>query len=95
MIERVENIVMPATKLETKAETDNPDLDNFRCRRMAEEYFKKYLPDSTSLIIMWVDKNQLLSTAYCNVSFFKRIELYVVGILQEIFDIKLKNHGKE
>jgi hypothetical protein len=94
MIERLENIIVPKVKLTSRTEDDNPELDNFKCRRLLETYIKDYLPESKSVIIMWVDKNNMLSTAYCNVSPLKRLELYVVGWLQELFDIKVK-HGKE
>jgi hypothetical protein len=96
MIERMENFVIPKNKLTTKACESDLELNNFKCRRMVEEYVKEYLPESTSLIIMWVDKDKMLSTAYCNVSPMKRLELYVVGFLQEIFDFKVsKKHAKE
>ena len=90
MIERIANIFMPKYKLTSKTEDDSHVLYNFKCRRMTEAFTKDYLPEATSVIIMWVDKDNMLSTAYCNVSPMKRLELYVVGWLQEAFDIKLK-----
>jgi hypothetical protein len=95
MIEKVENIVIPKIKLTSKSEDANSTLDNFKCRRLLETYVKDFLPETTGLIIMWVDGKQMLSTAYCNISPMKRLELYVVGFLQELFDIKIGKHGKE
>jgi hypothetical protein len=95
MIERVENIIIPKIRLTSKSEDNDTDLANFKCRRMMETYIKDYLPESTSLIIMWTDKNNMLSTAYCNVSPLKRLELYIVGWLQELFDFKVERNGKK
>jgi hypothetical protein len=90
MIERIENIIIPKIKLKSKSEDNDLTLMNFKCQRMTDEFTKQYLPEAKSVIIMWVDKNNMLSTAYCNVSPLKRLELYVAGWLQELFDIKLK-----
>lgn len=95
MIERLENIIIPRNKLTSKTEDNNQTLQNFKCQRMTEEFVKDYLPEAKSVIIMWIDKDNMLSTAYCNVSPMKRLELYVVGWLQELFEIKLKKNAKE
>ena len=95
MIERIANIFIPRTKLLSKTEEDSQTLQNFKCRRMTEEFTKEYLSEAKSIIIMWVDKDNMLSTAYCNVSPLKRLELYVAGWLQELFEIKLKKNAKE
>jgi hypothetical protein len=88
------NTVVPEHKILSRSEDVSPELDNYKCRRMLEQYVKDFLPDTTSLVIMWIDKNNMLSTAYCNVSPLKRLELYVVGWLQELFDIKVKDGKK-
>lgn len=94
-IERIENLIIPKTKLKSKSDDNDFTLMNFKCQRMAEEFTKEYLPEAKSVIIMWVDKDNMLSTAYCNVSPLKRLELYVVGWLQELFDIKLVKNAKK
>ena len=92
---KAENILIPKTKLNFKTEDDSVQLSNYKCKNTVELFLKDYLPETQGLIIMWVDKNNMLSTAYCNISPLKRLELYLVGWLQELFDIKLKKNAKE
>jgi hypothetical protein len=90
MIEKVLNIVMPAVRLTDQTKEDDAVLEQHRCEQMVETFAKDYLPDTKAMMILWVDKDGLLSSAACNVGGLKRLELYTVGWMQELFDIKLK-----
>ncbi len=95
MMQRIINTVVPKTKLKAQTQDNDPVLQQFKCQRMVEEFTKTHLPESTHMVIIWIDKRGMMSSAYCNISPFNRMTLLFVTWLQELFDFKVKKDGKE
>lgn len=95
---KVLNLVMPKTKINQKviaSEEDSFTLDNFRCRRMIEQVVKDHLPEAHRVAIIWLDKDDYVSAAYCNIRPLPRLWILFVAWLQELFDFRIDHHAKK
>jgi len=66
MIQKVLNIIMPAVRLTDQIKDDDAVLQQHRCKQMVETFARDYLPDTKAMMVLWVDKDGLLSSASCN-----------------------------
>jgi hypothetical protein len=60
-----------------------------------EEFTKTHLPKTKRMVIIWVDNDDMVSSAYCNISPFNRLTLLFIAWLQEVFDFKVKKDGEK
>lgn len=102
MLDRLTNTVVPKNKIVNVTDSDrlteeeNFILENHRCRQTAEEVIQKYLPEAKGVCIIWVDKEGMVSSAFCNIIPWQRMFLLFVVWMQELFDFDFrKKDGKK
>jgi hypothetical protein len=92
---RIINIVIPRSKSQTRTLDRDPVLQNYKCQRLIEAYVKEHLPETQHVAIIWVDKDNMVSSAYCNISPFNRLWLLFVAWCQELIDYKVEKRGEK
>jgi hypothetical protein len=95
ILEKFANVIVPNTKTVYVTDEMQPDLDVYQCKRMVEDFLKQNIPQAIAVTIVWVDKNNLVNSAYCNLSPLNRLWILAVAWLQELFDFKIRQHEKK